>query len=134
MVADSYRLLARALGMGPQGWLSSIREREERRVMRGNRDTRPGSILAGSAEPTASWLQAGAGGQGMGGESRSSTGTFQALTPPTSEPGPVSVPPLTNQIRTSSIPEEHGVVSQRSPRGGSPCGEGRILLPPKIRR
>ena len=59
MVGDSYRLLARALGMGPQGWLSSIREREERRVMQGSRDTRPGSILAESTEPTASWLQAG---------------------------------------------------------------------------
>ena len=70
MVGDSYRLLARALGMGPQGWLSSIREREERRVMQGSRDTRPSSILAESTEPTASWLQAGAGGQGVGGERR----------------------------------------------------------------
>ena len=38
--------------------------------MQGSRDTRPGSILAESTEPTASWLQAGAGGQGVGGERR----------------------------------------------------------------
>ena len=42
MVGDSYRLLARALGMGPQGWLSSIREREERRVMQGSFISSPG--------------------------------------------------------------------------------------------
>lgn len=47
--------------MCPQGWLSSIRAREDRRVMWGSRDTRPGSILAVSAELTASWLQGEAG-------------------------------------------------------------------------
>lgn len=69
----------------------------------------------------------------MEGESGSSTCNFHALTPPTSESGPISVLLLTNQIRASSVPEECRVVSQWSPRGGSPCVEGQILLPPKIR-
>lgn len=119
MVADRHQVVSTYTGDGPTDWLSSISEREERRVMRGSRDTRP---------------PPGKGtGRGVEGESGSSAGTVQALTPPTSEHGPISVPPLTNQIRTSSIPEEQGVVSQRTPRGGSPCGEGQILLPPKVR-
>lgn len=53
----------------------------------------------------------------MEGDRGSSARNFHVLTPPTSESGPISVPLLTNQIRASSVPEECGVVSQRSPSG-----------------
>lgn len=45
--------------MGPQVRVSSLREREEKRVVRGTADTPPGFTLAGSAELAASRLQAG---------------------------------------------------------------------------
>ena len=63
MVADRHQVVSTYTGDGPTDWLSSISEREERRVMRRSRDTRPGSILAGSAELAASWLQARAQGE-----------------------------------------------------------------------
>ena len=58
----------------------------------------PGLTVAGFAELTVSWLQAGAD---KGWKERDSKViTFHALTLLTSEHGPMSVLPLTNQIHT----------------------------------
>ena len=55
------------------------------------------------------------------GESWSRVIISQALSPPTCESGPISVPPLTNQIYTSSFFGEYGGVS------GGPWGQGLFL-------
>lgn len=59
----------------------------------------PDLTLTGSAELTASWLQAG----GEEGGRRAGPASSPPRHPPTCESGPDSVPPLTNQIYTSSF-------------------------------
>lgn len=70
-----------------------------------------------------SWLLLAAGRRRreVKGESWSSTIAFHSLTLPTSERGPISVPPLTNQICVSSFLGENG--------GGweGPWSEGQFL-------
>ena len=67
----------------------------------------PGLTVAGFTELTVSWLQAGAD---KGWKERDSKGiTFHALTLPTSERGPISVLPLTNQSHTFFLGEHQWV-------------------------
>ena len=116
--------------MDPQAWPSSLREREKGRVIRGSKDTRPGFSVAGSAELTPSWRHV-EGSRGVKGESWSSATTFHVLTLPTSERGPTSVLPLTNQICTSSFLGEHGGVLQGHQRWVCYGVKGRHSPPPK---